>query len=55
MTEFGYYEQPEAAVVTIGSFQCKIHFHNATMIQCHAVYGAMYQPLAVRVAVHGAG
>ena len=55
MTEFGFYEQPTSATVTVGTFQCKIHSHNSTMIQCHVVYGAMYEPLAVRVAVHGKG
>ncbi len=39
----------------MGSFQCKVAFFNATLIQCHAAYGAMYKELAVAVTVHGVG
>lgn len=55
MSEFGFYEQPVAATITVGTFQCKLLSHSDTLIRCHVVYGDMYEPLKVRVAVHGKG
>lgn len=49
MSEFGfyYYAPDNTATVTVGSYECKLAFHNDTLIQCNAVYGAMYKPLDV--------
>ena len=43
MSEFGFYYQPYGASVTVGSYECQIFLHNDTLIECHAVYGAMYK------------
>jgi hypothetical protein len=55
MTEFGFFEQPVSAWITIGTYQCKLAFHNDTLITCNAVYGEMYKPHAVELTVHGLG
>ena len=37
MNEFGFYYQPYAASVTVGTFECQIHSMNESVITCHAV------------------
>jgi hypothetical protein len=55
MDEFGFFAQPTAAVVTIGTYKCQIFFHNDTLVQCHVVYGDMYTPHDLKVAIDGYG
>jgi hypothetical protein len=57
MSEFGffYHAADNTATVTVGSYECKMLFHNDSLIQCNAVYGQMYKPLDVVVSVHGKG
>ena len=55
LSEFGFYYQPGTATITVGTYECQLEFHNDTLIRCHVVYGAMYKPHNLRVAVHGKG
>jgi len=55
MSELGYYEQPSAVSVTVGSYPCQIFSLNDTLVQCYAIFGSMLEPMDVKVAIHGLG
>jgi hypothetical protein len=55
MSEFGFYYQPYSATITVGSYECKLAFHNDTLIKCNAVYGAMYKAHELEVSIAGKG
>ena len=55
LSEFGFYYQPYSATITVGSYECKLAFHNDTLIKCNAVYGDMYVPHELEVSILGKG